>query len=228
MSDIKVLYEDINYIGFFKPPNIPTTYKSIKNNLVSDFCFINKVKENYPYLFSFFGHNDKEGGLLYRLDNETSGLLLFAKNIFSFKKFVSDKNLKKIYIAKSYFDKSAENIFLKNILNKKEICIDFPIIHKSSKKMFVLKSQEKINFKKNKIFKTYVKLIDIDNNILTLHCMISNGIRHQIRVHLSSIGLPICGDKLYKKEKDSFDNLQLYCVGIRSNWLNIYVDDFIL
>lgn len=230
-SEIKILYEDENYIGFFKPPNIPTTYKNTKhNNLISsNNCFLDILKKEYNYLFNFDGYNKLEGGLLYRLDNDTSGLLLFAKNINSFKKFIEDKNLKKIYIAKSFL-KINNNLFIQSILEKKEINIAFPIAHKSNKKMVAIVNQKKLHYK-GKIIQanTYVSLIEVYNDTCILKCLITNGARHQIRVHLSSIGLPIIGDRLYNKDINNIqdDMLQLYCVGISSSWLNIYCDNFV-
>ena len=50
-----------------------------------------------------------------------------------------------------------------------------------------------------------------------LYIKIQKGIRHQIRVHLSSIGYPICGDTLYSKSvHKEYSNLQLFSVGLET------------
>lgn len=202
---LKVLYEDNDFIGFYKPPNIPTTYGK------SEKCFINEVKLIYPQLFVFEGYKKEEGGLLYRLDNETSGLLLFAKNKNAFLKFINDNELKKIYYA-----------FVSKLPNKNEGIIDKPIAHKSSKKMIIIGPLKKVNYR-GKIHNVITYYKKIDKNIL--ECYINKGIRHQIRIHLASIGCPIIGDSLYGGKKS--DQLMLFCVGIKSKWLNIFCNDFI-
>jgi 23S rRNA-/tRNA-specific pseudouridylate synthase len=199
--DLRILFQNENYIGFFKIPKIPTTFG------VSSEFFLKYVKENFPQLFKFAGYKENEGGLLYRLDNDTCGLLLFAKTKEAFDKFVNAKNLFKLYIAK-----------ISNIPLQKNGIIDFPIVHKSSKKMATLLAGKKVNFNSKANFvKTYYSF----KNPCFMQCKIDKGIRHQIRVHLASIGCPIVGDSLYKgKESES---LHLACYGISSDFLNINI-----
>lgn len=195
---MKTLYEDRNYIGFFKPSGIPTTYGSQSE------CFIKEIKESHPELFTFAGFKEEEGGLLYRLDNETCGLVLFAKNKEAHDRFIQDRNLKKIYLAE-----------ISDTPPKTDM-IDFPIVHKSSKRMAVLTPDKKIDYKGKPInAKTYIK--KISENLL--ECQIQQGARHQIRVHLAAIGCPIVGDKLYGGKHA--DSMRLYCVGIRTEWIEI-------
>lgn len=196
---LNILYEDKNFIGFDKPNNIHTTYGKTKK------CFIDEVKKEHQYLFDFTGYKKEEGGLLYRLDNETSGLLLFAKNKDAFDRFIKDENLKKIYHAK-----------VSQTPNTSEGCIDYPIAHKSSLKMVVVMDDRKIKYRGKLHFVSTCYKVIADN---ILKCTINKGIRHQIRVHLAVIGSPIIGDQLYGS--GDTDILQLFCVGVESKWLNI-------
>ncbi|OGJ47804.1 hypothetical protein A2344_05115 [Candidatus Peregrinibacteria bacterium RIFOXYB12_FULL_41_12] len=195
---MEILFEDKNYIGFFKPAGTPTTYGAKSG------CFVEEVKKYHPELFTFSGFKEEEGGLLYRLDNETCGLVLFAKNKEAHDKFIQDKNLKKIYLAE-ISDTAPET-------NE----INFPIVHKSSKRMAVLTVDKKIDYKGKPInAKTYIKKI----SETLLECKIQQGARHQIRVHLASAGCPIVGDELYKGKYS--DSMHLCCIGIETDWVEI-------
>jgi 23S rRNA pseudouridine1911/1915/1917 synthase len=201
---MQTLYEDQAYIGFFKPSGVPTTYGSQPE------CFIKEVKESHPELFTFAGFKEEEGGLLYRLDNETSGLVLFAKNKEAHDKFIQDKNLKKIYLAEISDTPPETDV------------IDFPIVHKSSKRMAVLTPNKKVDYKGKPInAKTHIKKI----NEHLIECEIQQGARHQIRVHLASIGCPIIGDELYGGKHS--EKMQLCCIGIQSDWIKIHLNNLL-
>src|SRR3989339_642818 len=167
------------------------------------------MKENHPKLFNFTGFKKEEGGLLYRLDNETNGLVLFAKTKEAFENFINDQNLEKIYIAK-----------VTNPPLTKKGTINFQIAHKSSKRMVALIPNKKINFQ-GKAKNAETKYEILKNNLIK--CFIKKGLRHQIRVHLSAINCPIVGDDLYSKNGNNANELHLSCVGIKSKNLDIDV-----
>ncbi|MFA5792361.1 MAG: pseudouridine synthase [Candidatus Gracilibacteria bacterium] len=204
---MKILYEDENYLGFLKPAGMPTTYGDTAE------CFVGQVKETHPELFNFTGFKEDEGGLLYRLDNETSGLLLFAKNKEAFDEFVGDDSLQKIYLAE---------VFVQGELKESGEIFD-PIVHKSSKKMAVLKPGKKVTHRGKPITcTTHYEHLGGD----FYECTITKGARHQIRAHLASMDAPIIGDTLYGGPEDA--TLHLYCTGIKSDFLNIDVRDAIV
>jgi 23S rRNA pseudouridine1911/1915/1917 synthase len=230
---VKTLYEDENYVGFLKPAGVPTTFGEQKG------CFLEEVRRERPDLFSFAGFREEEGGLLYRLDNETGGLLMFAKNREAFLRFTGDENLQKIYVA--------------------EVCdwgrleeqgtINYPIVHKSGKKMAVLKGGRKVQHRGKPIecSTSYERVAGAlcapprsaggkrSQSGKWVRCAITKGARHQIRVHLAAMGAQIVGDKLYGKSEvcsreqnaGKIDGLRLYCVGIWSGFLHVQIDDLI-
>ncbi|HIE58445.1 MAG TPA: RluA family pseudouridine synthase [Persephonella sp.] len=106
---------------------------------------------------------------IHRLDFETSGVLLFAKNykIFEkFKKLWKDKKVKKLYLAIAH-----------NKANFKKKVISINIEKKPAKStVFALKTAQNYS-----LFKIDIK----------------TGRKHQIRIHLSKVGHPIVGDKTY-------------------------------
>ncbi|HOJ63832.1 MAG TPA: RNA pseudouridine synthase [Spirochaetota bacterium] len=196
----KVIYEDNNLLIFNKPQGLPTGIGNQNNNLVS------LVFKDYPFLKEVKGYNEKEGGLLNRLDNETGGLVLFAKNNAAFEyyeKQMKNEKIKKIYTA-----------IVEGVLKKKKGIIDYPIIHnpKSKKRMKIIK-EIKENLKIQKA-KTEYEVIKEFKKHSILKVIIYKGKRHQIRIHLASIGHPIIGDKLYGNKQSIFKNHFLYATGL--------------
>jgi len=159
---------------------------------------------------------DKEYWLLNRLDNDTWGLLYFAKDLKIYEEYKVKQNqnlLKKFYIAQVN-----GNPFFKT--NETEINIDYPIMHHkfSEDRMICLTKPwdiTKWDWKQHPS-STKVSLLNFDKtqNISTLIISISKWIRHQIRVHLSSIWCPIIWDNIYSKHKfDIF--LRLWSIGFK-------------
>lgn len=198
--EIKIIYEDNDIMIVDKPQGLPTGIGNNNINLVSI------IFKEYPFLKNIKGYNDKEGGLLNRLDNETGGLVLFAKSDFSFnyyKKEMKSQNIKKVYTAIVY-----------GMLEKKKGVIEYPISHdKRNRKRMKLIKELKNNIKVQQA-RTEYEVIETFKNYSILNVVIYKGVRHQIRIHLAGIGHPIVGDRLYSKYKDSFSNHFLYATGV--------------
>lgn len=197
IKNIKIIYEDNDLIIVEKPQGIAVSKG--KNLSLCDILF-----KKYPYLLNVKGYKKEEGGLLNRLDNETGGLVFFAKNNKAFcyyhEQMKNEKIIKK-YIA--IVDGKMENNHGK---------IDYPIAHdkKNKKKMLAVTNITKKYRGKPQPATTYWKLLKIVDNYSIVEATITKGKRHQIRVHFASIGHPIVGDKLYNKKKENFYHL-LYC-----------------
>lgn len=205
MATVSILYEDKNFIGFYKAPGIPTSYGEKKS------CFVEEVKKEHPELFTFSGFKAEEGGLLYRLDNETEGLVLFAKTLKAFRNFVEDESLEKIYVAEV---SNGESLPLSGV-------IQTPLVHKSQKRMATLIPGKKISYR-GKPIPAQTRYEKISNSLV--RCFIKKGARHQIRVHLALIGHPILGDSLYKKRTTGENDLRLACIGVRGKSLSFELD----
>ena len=191
--------------------------------------------------------------LLYRLDNDTTGLVLIARNQKTFDYFQQlqvDEKLMKTYLAICSIESENINLAGVNIktieknpkiigksINKdylepfsikaldncneelfgtsptKLAKIDIPIAHshKSSKRMIaVLKPGYKYKGKEIKTL-TLIRIIKKKNNTALIEAKIMKGCRHQIRLHLKSIGFPIIGDKLYGNKKFRSEDMKLHC-----------------
>ncbi len=242
---MKILKITKDFIAVNKPSGLPTTYKNKEDH--GD-CLVKRITEKHPELLKVSGYKAREGGLLYRLDNETTGLVIFARNEKFFNKFIKLQENKKLY--KHYYAISENSnldkqklkltkfgfIQEKTWLNygseiakaptpkpfnkfnkkrtKKYLKLNLPIGHskKNSKKMTpMISSNYKCQGKEIPAI-TFIHIEDQINQKLLVKAIINKGARHQIRLHLESLGLPILGDPLYSKRKK--ENLKLHCYSV--------------
>ncbi|XBT18523.1 MAG: RluA family pseudouridine synthase [Candidatus Shikimatogenerans sp. Tder] len=174
---LNILYEDDYLLVINKKYNLvvnPTLY-NYKDTL------INYLLYKYNNLFLLKKYNM---GLINRLDKDTSGIILIAKN---FKVLLHIQNQFKTHkIIKKYF------IIINGIFKKKRLCIKNNIC-RSKKNKFKMT----ISNNRGKYSITFLKRIKILNNFTLLKCYLKTGRTHQIRVHLNSINYNILNDKVY-------------------------------
>ena len=129
-------------------------------------------------------------GIVHRLDKDTSGLLIIAKNDKAHIKMseqIKNREVKKIYIA-----------LVRGVVSEEEATINMPIGRstKDRKKMAVRKD--------GKEAVTHFKVLKRYSNYTLLKVKIDTGRTHQIRVHLAEIGHPVVGDMVYSNGKNEF------------------------
>lgn len=127
-------------------------------------------------------------GIVHRLDKDTSGLMLVAKNDWAHDKLsemIKEKQVKRTYLA-----------LVSGVINHETGTIDAPIGRdmKSREKMMVTDINSK-----NAI--THFKVLERFKNHTLIECYLETGRTHQIRVHMAYIGYPIVNDFIYGKEK---------------------------
>ena len=161
-----IIFENEDYLAINKPPFLSTLED--RNDRYHALAL---VKEIHP-----------DVKVCHRIDKETSGVLLFAKNLpaYSYAVYLFEK--RKVY--KEYHAVVEGNI------NIKDEQIDLPLRLLGNGKVCVDKLEGKPAL-------TVFETIEIYKKHTLLKCVPQTGRMHQIRIHVASKGTPIVGDELY-------------------------------
>ena len=181
---LDIRYEDDELIVLNKPKNMLThpTVNEIEGTLVNALLFHTKGN------LSDIGGEERRG-IVHRLDRDTTGLMLAAKTNFShveLQKQIKEKTAIRKYLAICYG----------------EIKDDFGTINKPISRTLgetVKMKIADINDKNAKEAITHFKVLERFEGATLLELQLETGRTHQIRLHLSSIGHGVLGDKLYAK-----------------------------
>tara|TARA_B100000900_G_scaffold92264_1_gene75587 strand:- start:1410 stop:2366 length:957 start_codon:yes stop_codon:yes gene_type:complete len=131
-------------------------------------------------------------GIIHRLDKDTSGILVIARNLSS------HNNLNR-QLQNNKFDKTYHALIVGNI--QTPFNIEEPIgRHPVNRKKMTVTNTGKYALSKIKLLDDFEKASHIQVQIIT-------GRTHQIRAHLSHINRPVIGDKLYGFKKNIFNSL---------------------
>ena len=182
---IDIIYEDKDIIVVNKPKGM-VVHPANGN---PDGTLVNAIMAICKDSLSGIG-GEIRPGIVHRLDKDTSGLLIVAKNDMAhvnMSEQIKRHEVKKTYIA-----------LVRGVVKENEATIDMPIGRSNSdrKKMAVTKNG------KNAV--THIKVLKRYDKYTLLEINIETGRTHQIRVHLAYIGYPVIGDYIYSNGKNEF------------------------
>jgi len=169
MGSVKVIFEDDDILAIDKP------------------CFMtsDEVARKYP-----------KSIMLNRLDKETSGVMLFAKNEEFQKKAIQEYKNNNVY---------KEYVAIVDGKVIETIEIDKPILTTKDRGM----AKSKVD-KKGKPAKSTIYPMLVEGRKSKVKIVIDSGRTHQIRVHLNYAGYPIIGDAIYGKPVSNINRVLLH------------------
>lgn len=133
-------------------------------------------------------------GIVHRLDKDTAGLMIVAKNDRAHKilsEMIADRKVKRVYTA-----------LLQGVMKDGSGTIDKPIgrhpIHR--KQMAIVMSG------RNAV--THYEVLKRLSSNTVIEARLETGRTHQIRVHMSSLGFPVVGDLIYNKKGTGTENFR--------------------
>lgn len=182
---LDIIYEDNDIIVVNKAKGM-VVHPAVGN---PDGTLVNAIMAHCKGNLSGIG-GELRPGIVHRLDKDTSGLLIIAKNDKAHLRIseqIQNRQVKKTYLA-----------LVKGIVPENEATIKMPIGRstKDRKKMAVTpKGKEAI---------THFKVLERFEKYTYLEVNIETGRTHQIRVHMAEIGHPVVGDMVYSNGKNEF------------------------
>ena len=183
---LDIVFEDEDILIVNKQPFLVThpTKKKVDMTLANGIVYYFKEKDGKDFVPRFYN----------RLDMDTSGLIIIAKNSFAQAFLQNFGDVKKYYMA-----------LVHGIINEDEMTIEEPIGR-------VGDSLRREILKDGQYAKTHVKTIKRyeKSDVTLVECELFTGRTHQIRVHLSHLGHPILGDKLYGDKPDDVKRQMLH------------------
>lgn len=178
--ELPIVYLDDNVIVINKPIGILTHSKGALNDEFTVAEFFRK--------YTTYGTDTNRPGIIHRLDRDTSGIMIGARNpetAAMLQKQFADRKTKKTYMA-----------VVNGILKEREAKVDLPIgRNPNAPSTFRVDSKGKSAITRYQVLATTDKLSLVELRPET-------GRTHQLRVHMHYLGTPILGDRVYGKAAD--------------------------
>jgi 23S rRNA pseudouridine1911/1915/1917 synthase len=184
--EVPILYEDVDIVVVDKPRGMVVhpaagNYSGTLVNALLGYCGDNLSDINGVI----------RPGIVHRIDRDTSGVLVVAKNNIAHEK-LSEKlkvhDIERVYAALVY-----------GVIAENQGKIDAPIgRHPTDRKKMA------VNIKNGKRAVTHFRVLERFKDATYIEVNLETGRTHQIRVHMSYIGYPIIGDTVYGRKNDRY------------------------
>lgn len=182
---LNILYEDSDVIVINKPQGMVVHPASGNYNGT----LVNALLYHCTELSGINGV--KRPGIVHRIDKDTSGVLVVAKNDNAHNKLseqLKNHSMNRIYWALS-----------EGVIKEEDGIVDKPIGRHPVEKIKMAVVQN------GKSAITHYKVLRRFNNNTLIECKLETGRTHQIRVHMAYIGHPLVGDPVYGYKKQRFN-----------------------
>jgi 23S rRNA pseudouridine1911/1915/1917 synthase len=182
--NLDIIYEDNDIIVLNKPSGLVCHPSPGHPNKTLVNALLNHTDD------LSMGFNEHRPGIVHRLDKDTSGLMLVAKNDKSqnelYKQFI-DKSITRTYLALCYGKMTPDNGTITSYLKR----------HPTDRKKFASVNRSETIAIGKKAITHYQTLNTSTSGISLLKCNLETGRTHQIRIHLSESHCAIIGDPIY-------------------------------
>ena len=189
---LTILYEDYDIIVVDKVNGLLTIATDKEKQKTAYFLLNEYVKKGNQ-------RSRNRVFIVHRLDRDTSGILIFAKNEKA-KRYLQDNWAT---FSKKYFT------VVHGKLQEKEGVITSYLFEDKAYRVYSVKDPDK-----GKFSKTGYKTIKESNKFSLLEINLFTGRKNQIRVHLSEMGHPVAGDKIYGKADKEVKRLALHSASL--------------
>ncbi|MGD1832717.1 MAG: pseudouridine synthase family protein [Sphaerochaetaceae bacterium] len=216
MSDITIVDETDNYLVVEKPHSlatVPLSYHDDKTTLLS------MLAGDYPEILG----DRYEGYVLHRLDTETRGLVLIARNETFYRHMLKEQKegrFIKHYHALCSYKEPKEGYpsfpFLLSSHKVADITSSFRAYGVGRRQVRPVSTTSSLFARKKSGSSEYVSsvlLLESENGRTLCDISLDKGFRHQVRSHLAWASLPIIGDKIYHGKEHQVLHLISYKVG---------------
>ena len=179
----QILWQNDELLKVYKPALLPVsrTTRNLYQTLIS------LVRRETPFV---------NAQLLHRLDTETSGVILLAKDSAADKKW--KKHLEALIVRKVY------HAWVTGCPEWNQVTFECELSEKQGSEirsqMYVVDPQERECYPKPKVSKTAFRVLQRQTGRALIECELFTGRKHQIRAQLAHLGYPIIGDKIYSHD----------------------------
>lgn len=189
----RTIHEDQDFVVLDKPAGIAVHGGvSVRGKTVADW-----LVQHYPEVKSVGDDPRQRPGIVHRLDKDTSGVMVVARNQKAFealKQLFKDRKIEKTYLA-----------LVVGAPKKKSGVIDASIgrsLRQATKRAAGAQARGA------RTATTHYRILEKVGNYSLLEVKPKTGRMHQIRVHLASVGCPVAGDTLYGGKKALIEGLR--------------------